>query len=160
MKTVVEIENKGRELQKRYDELEKIIDTKRDAAIKSNVKGEDARVMWREIDELKAEYKQLRKEIQNYPFVGQKVTVVYYSDKRGGVITDVKGNKFRVEELAYKQADPYQGDCTVSDDKTGYELGWFSVRKCGICYEVGSAATWGNVYCILGDAVTYIDPNF
>ena len=160
MKTVVEIENKGRELQKRYDELEKIIDTKRDAAIKSNVKGEDARVMWREIDELKAEYKQLRKEIQNNPFVGQKCTVYLWSDKTGGIITEVKGNKFKVMELEYTQADPYVGECKVSDKPTDICLGWFSIRKCGICFEVGSAATCGNVYCILGDAVTYRDPNF
>lgn len=160
MKTVVEIENKGRELQNKYEAFLDTIEQKKEVAIKSNVKGDEARKMWAEIDQLKKECQATFKALQNYPFVGQKVTVVYYSDTRGGVITDVKGNKFRVEELAYKQSNPYEGECTVSDEKTGYELGWFSVRKCGVCFEVGSSATFGNVRCVLGNARTYIDPNF
>jgi hypothetical protein len=150
----------GQDLQAKYEALDREIEARLEAAHKSNARGDEARAMYGKIDELKKEFKATFKEIQNHPFVGQKVTVVYYSDKRGGVITEVKGSRFRVEELEYKHTSPYEGECEVSDKSTGNTLGWFSVRKCGVCFEVGYAAANGNVYCTLGYARTYIDPNF
>ena len=158
MKTIETIN--GQDLQAKYEALDIEIEARLDAAHKSNARGDEARAMYGKIDELKKEFKATFKEMQNHPFVGQKVTVVYYSDKRGGVITEVKGGKFKVAELEYKHKAPYEGECIVTDTKTDNELGQFSVRKCGVCFEVGSPAANGNVYCTLGYARTYIDPNF
>lgn len=147
----------GRDLQAKYEAALQESEVRAKDAAKYS--GDEARKRWAVVDSLKKEAKRLYKELQNYPFVGQKVTIVYHSDKRGGIITEVKGSRFRVEELEYKHTSPYEGECEVSDKSTGNTLGWFSVRKCGVCFEVGYAAANGNVYCTLGYARTYIDPN-
>lgn len=113
---------------------------------------------YKDAREHEANYYEFLLQLQKFPYVGLPCTVFYYSDKRAGQIVDIKGNKFQVQALKYK--DTNQGECEVLDELDTRMLGWYSFRKCGKAYQVGSPAKYGNVTCVLGFKSTYIDPNF
>lgn len=102
-------------------------------------------------------------QLQKFPYVGLCCTVHYHSDHRAGKIVEVKGNRFLVKALKYTMkhgTDIYDNQYEVSDEVDNHILGWYSYRKCGKCYQVGSEAKHGNVSCTLGIKHTEIDPNF
>ena len=107
-------------------------------------------------------YYDFLRQLQRVPFVGCPCTVFYYSDRRAGQITEVKGKRFKVQAFSYLEKE--NGECEVLEELDDMELGWFSQRKAacsnGKAYQVGSPAGYGNVSCVLGFKKTYLDPNF
>lgn len=102
-------------------------------------------------------------QLQKFPYVGLCCTVHYYSDHRAGQIVEVRGNRFKVQALKYtmrRGTNFFDNQYDVSDELDEQNLGWYSYRKCGKCYQVGSEAKYGNVSCTLGIKHTEIDPNF
>lgn len=148
----------GKEIYEAWLKAERIAENSQKLTDAAWQRGEDVRIRQKKTNELKFAADALFEKLQRNPFVGCPVTVHYYSDCRAGQITLIQKGRILVQAFDYKEKG--HGECEVLDQLDDRRLGVFSWReKRQTWIQVGHDIQHG-VRAILGQKITYIDPNF
>lgn len=112
-------------------------------------------------EELRREYEKLPTSVE----VGEKGTIIYYSDRRAVDVVSVEKRKngktwrIGVKHRCYAIGDIYSGYGNVLDGYWSDEVEYFTLRRGGGWYAEGQPKERGSVKIALGYHSVYIDPH-